>query len=67
LQKFTEVFASQGAPPVLTTPAANLPLVSTTPVAKLLSVSSTPAAKFATNTASVIDTGSKFVNDTGGK
>jgi hypothetical protein len=28
-----EIFASQGAPPVLTTPVANLPSVSTTPAA----------------------------------
>ncbi len=28
--KFAEIFASQGAPPVSTTPVANLPLVSTT-------------------------------------
>ena len=53
-QKFTEIFASQGAPPV-----ANLPPVSATPV-----------ANFSTIFASVIDTGGKFaagVNDTGGK
>jgi hypothetical protein len=44
-----EIFASQGAPPVSTTPAANLPLVSTTPV-----------ANFANSLASVVDTGGKF-------
>ncbi len=30
-----EVFASQGAPPVSTTPVANLPMVSTTPAVKM--------------------------------
>ncbi len=58
-QKFAEIFASQGAPPVSTTPAAYLP-----------PVSRTPAANFATSFASVVDTGGKFatsVNDTGGK
>jgi hypothetical protein len=43
-QKFAEIFASQGAPPVSTTPVANLPPVSTTPAAKLPSVSTTPVA-----------------------
>jgi hypothetical protein len=43
-RKFAEIFASQGAPPVSTTPAANLPPVSTTPAAKLPPVSTTPAA-----------------------
>jgi hypothetical protein len=46
-----EIFASQGAPPVSTTPEANLLLVSTTPM-----------ANFATSFASVVD-----VNETGGK
>ncbi len=58
-RKFAEIFASQGAPPVSTTPVANLPLVS-----------ATPAANFYTIFASVVDTGGKFatgVNDTGGK
>ena len=58
-RKFAEIIASQGAPPVSTTPAANLP-----------SLSATPAANFSTNFASVVDTGGKFatgVNDTGGK
>jgi hypothetical protein len=58
-QKFAEIFASQGAPPV-----------STTPVAKLLPVSATPVANFSTIFASDVDTGGKFatgVNDTGGK
>jgi len=32
-RKFAEIFANQGAPPVSTTPVANLPPVSTTPVA----------------------------------
>jgi hypothetical protein len=51
---FAEIFASQGAPPVSTTPVANL-LVSTT-----------PAANFATSFASVVDTGGKFAaGDTG--
>jgi hypothetical protein len=57
-RKFAEILASQGAPPVSTTPVANLPPVSTTPVA------------FSTIFASVVDTGGKFatgVNDTGGK
>jgi hypothetical protein len=64
-RKFTEIFASQGAPPV-----AKLPPVSTTPVANLPPVSATPVANFSTIFASVIDTGGKFaagVNDTGGK
>jgi hypothetical protein len=54
-----EIFASQGAPPVSTTPVANLPPVSTT-----------PAENFATILPSVVDTGGKFatgVNDTSGK
>jgi hypothetical protein len=54
-RKFAEIFASQGAPPVSTTPVADLPPVS---------------ANFSTIFASVVDTGSKFatgVNDTGGK
>ncbi len=58
-RKFSEIFASQGAPPVSTTPVANLP-----------PVSATPLANFATIFASVVDTGGKFsnsVNDTGGK
>jgi hypothetical protein len=79
-QKFAEIFASQGAPPVSTTPVANLPPVSTTPAAKLPPVSTTPVANlpwvsatpvanFSTIFASVVDTGGKFatgVNDTGG-
>ncbi len=71
-RKFAEIFASQGAPLVSTTPAANLPLVSTTratPVANLPPVSATPVANFSTIFASVVDTGGKFatgVNDTGG-
>ncbi len=58
-RKFAEIFASQGAPPVSTTPVANLP-----------PVSATLAANFYTIFASVFDTGGKFatgVNDTGGK
>jgi hypothetical protein len=35
-RKFAEIFASQGAPPVSTTPVANLPPVSTTPAAKTM-------------------------------
>ncbi len=57
-RKFTEIFASQGAPPVSMTPVANLPPMSLTPV-----------ANFSTIFASVVDTGGKFatgVNDTGG-
>jgi hypothetical protein len=38
-RKFAEIFASQGAPPVSTTPAAKLPPVPTTPVANLPPVS----------------------------
>jgi hypothetical protein len=53
LLKFAEIFASQGAPPVSTTPVANLP-----PVSRTL------AANFATGIAGVIDTG---VNDTSKK
>jgi hypothetical protein len=58
-RKFAEIFASQGAPPVSTTAAANLPPVSTI-----------PAANFSTSFASIVDTGGKFatgVNDTGGE
>jgi hypothetical protein len=58
-RKFAQIFASQGAPPVSTTPVANLPPVSATPV-----------ANFSTIFASVADAGGKFangVNDTGGK
>jgi hypothetical protein len=58
-RKFAEIFASQGAPPVSTTPVANLPPLSATLV-----------ANFSTIFASVVDTGGKFatgVNDTGGK
>ncbi len=54
-QKFAEIFASQGAPPVSKTPVANLPPVSATPV-----------EHFSTIFASVVDTGGKFatgVND----
>jgi hypothetical protein len=43
-RKFAEIFASQSAPPVSTTPVANLPPVSTTPAAKLPPVSTTPVA-----------------------
>ncbi len=44
-----EIFASEGAPPLSTTPVANLPPVSTT-----------PAANFATGIAAgVVDTGGK--------
>ncbi len=44
-----EIFASEGAPPVSTTPVPN------TPVANLQ-----PAANFATGTAGVVETGGKF-------
>jgi hypothetical protein len=57
-RKFSEIFTSQGAPPVSTTPTANLP-----------PVLSTLAANFSTSFTSVVDTGGKFatsVNDTGG-
>jgi hypothetical protein len=53
--------ASQDAPTVSTTSGANLPLVSN---------STTQVANFATNFASVVDTGGKFatgVNEAGGK
>jgi hypothetical protein len=74
-RKFAEIFASQGAPPVSATPAANLQPVSTTPAAKLPLVSTTPVANISTIFASVVDTGGKFatgvndagVNDAGGK
>jgi hypothetical protein len=69
-QKFSEIFASQGAPPVSSTPAAKLPPVSTTPVANLPPVSAIPVANFSTIFAIVVDAGGKFaagVNDTGGK
>ncbi len=55
-EKFAEIFASQGALPVSTTPAAKLPQVSTT-----------LTANFATSFASVVEIGRKFatgVNDT---
>jgi hypothetical protein len=69
-RKFAEIFASQGAPPVSTTPVANLPPVSVTPVANISTIF-----------ASVVDTDGKFaagvnyssgkfatgVNDAGGK
>jgi hypothetical protein len=58
-RKFADLFASQGAPPVSTTPAANLPPVSVTPVANISTIF-----------ASVVDTSGKFatgVNDTCGK
>jgi hypothetical protein len=45
-RKFAEIFASQGAPPVSTTPVANFP-----------PLSATPAANFYTIFASVVDTG----------
>ncbi len=62
------MFQKLGAPPISTTPvanlspvstkpAANLPPVSTTPVANLLPVSTTPAINFAAGTAGVVDTG----------
>ncbi len=50
--KFVEIFASQCAPPVSTTPEANFPQVSTKPAAKLPPVSTTLAANFATSFAS---------------
>jgi hypothetical protein len=53
-----EIFASQGAPLVSTTPVANLPPVSTTPVANFDTVSI------------VVDNDDKFAtgfNNTGGK
>ncbi len=68
-KKFAEIFASQGAPPVSTTPVANLPLVSMTPAAKVPPVSTTPAAichryqlhrrQILPPVASVVDTGGK--------
>jgi hypothetical protein len=68
-RKFAEIFTSQGAPPVSTTPVANLPPLSTTPAENLPPVLSTLAANFATSFTSVVDTGGKFatsVKDTGG-
>jgi hypothetical protein len=47
--KFAEIFASEGAPPVSTTPVANLPPALTT-----------LAANFATGTAGVVDTSGKY-------
>ncbi len=47
-RKFAEIFASQGAPPVSTTPVANLPPVTTTPAAKLPPVSTTPVPPVST-------------------
>ncbi len=70
-KKFSEIFASQGAPPVSTTPVANLPPVSATTAANFYpifaSVVDDTGGKFATG---VNDTGGKFatgVNDAGGK
>ncbi len=69
-RKFADIFASQGAPPVSTTPVANLPPVSATPVANFFTIFAgvvDTSGKFATG---VNDTGGKFatgVNDTGGK
>jgi hypothetical protein len=40
-QKFAEIFASQGAPLVSTTPVANLPLVSTTSAANFSTIFAT--------------------------
>jgi hypothetical protein len=48
-RKFAEIFPSQGAPPVSTTPVANFPPESATPV-----------ANFSTIFASVVETGGKF-------
>jgi hypothetical protein len=67
-----DIFTSQGAPPVSTTPVPNLLLVLRTPgtfaivvnyctpVPNLPSVSTTPAANFATSNSAVIDAGGKF-------
>ncbi len=52
-RKFAEIFASQGAPAVSTTPVANLQPVTMTPV------STTPAANFATSSHSAVYTGGK--------
>jgi hypothetical protein len=52
-RKFAEIFASQGAPPVSTTPVAT-----TTPAEKLPPVSTTPVANFLTG---ISDTGGKFL------
>ncbi len=62
--KFTEIFASQDAPPVS--------LVSKTPPTNLPPVSTTLAENFANSFASVVDTGGKSttgvnINDNGGK
>jgi hypothetical protein len=43
-QKFTEIFTSQGAPPVSTTPVAKLPPLSTTPAANFPLLSTPPVA-----------------------
>jgi hypothetical protein len=71
-RKFAEIFASQGAPPVSTTPVANLPPVSATPVANFLPIFACvvdTSGKFATgdnNTGNKFATGVNDV-DTGGK
>jgi hypothetical protein len=55
---FSEIFASQSAPPVSTIPAA-----------KFQPVLTTPAENFATSFAIVVDTGGKFatgINNNGG-
>jgi hypothetical protein len=52
LRKFTEIFASQGAPPLSTTPVANLPpvpLVLLTPVANWPPVSAILAVAISIN------------------
>ncbi len=59
LQKFTEIFASQGAPPVSTTSVVNdnggsFAAGVTTLMANLPLVSTTPAATFAAVTAGVV-------------
>jgi hypothetical protein len=64
-RKFAEIFASQSAPPVSTTPAANLPPVSTTPAANCHRCQR-HRRQIATG---INDTGGKFatgINDTGG-
>ncbi len=50
-RKLAKILASEGAPPVSMTLVANLPPISMTPAAK----------NFATDTAGVVDTGSKLL------
>jgi hypothetical protein len=65
--QFSEIFAAQGAPPVLLTPVANEKKTPAVPVAKFAAGVVDTGGKFDTG---VVDTGGKFaagVIDDGGK